>query len=128
MYRKIIVFLSRLPKVDRAEFREYYETRHVPKVLALMPSIDEYERNYPDVSRLRPADGETLDDLVAFDAVTVLKFNSRESFDAYKAALRDPDVMRAIQEDEANFLDNTRTRMFVVEECVSELAPNPDEI
>jgi uncharacterized protein (TIGR02118 family) len=113
---KLMVFLSRPPTVDRQAFKAYYETRHVPLVMRLMPTIDGYERNYPDVAKVRPPEGKTVDEMVDFDAVTMLRFDSREAFETYKQALRDPEIMRVIQADEANFLDNTKTRLFVVEE------------
>jgi uncharacterized protein (TIGR02118 family) len=116
---KMMVFLSRLPHVDREAFKTYYETRHAPLVLRLMPTIRGYERNYPNVAKVRPPEGKTVDDMVEFDAVTMLRFDSREDFEAYKQVLRDPEIMKVIQADEANFLDNTKTRLFVIEEHVS---------
>jgi hypothetical protein len=112
---KVLAFLSRLPHVDRAEFKSYYETRHAPMISKLMPMLHHYERNYPDVSRLRPPEGKTVDDLVEFDAVTVMGFEDREAFDAWKRALKDPQILRVIREDEAKFLDSRKTRLFVVE-------------
>jgi hypothetical protein len=75
-----------------------------------------YERNYPDVSKVRPREGQTIDEAVGFDALTVMTFSDREAFDAWKTALKDPETLRIIQEDEANFLDNTKTRLFVMDE------------
>lgn len=112
---KVLAFLSRLPHVDRAEFKSYYETHHAPMVSKLMPMLHFYERNYPDVSRLRPPEGKTVDDLVGFDAVTVMGFNDRAAFDAWKQALKDPETLRIIREDEAKFLDSGKTRLFVVD-------------
>ena len=112
---KMMVFLSRLPHVDREAFKTYYETKHVPLVRRLMPTICGYERNYPDIAKVRPPEGRTADEMVEFDAVTMLRFDTKDDFETYKQALRDPEIMRVIQADEANFLDNTKTRLFVVE-------------
>jgi hypothetical protein len=120
---KLMVFLSRLPHVDREAFQAYYETRHAPLVLRLMPTISGYERNYPDVSKVRPLEGQSVDDVLDWDAVTILRFKDREALNAYKAVLKDEKVMAIIRADEANFLDATRTRLFMVEEHLSEDQP-----
>jgi uncharacterized protein (TIGR02118 family) len=116
---KVMVLVSRLPHIDREGFKTYYETRHAPMVLSLMPTLRGYERNYPDVSKVRPPEGKTVDEVVDFDAITVFRFEDREGFNAFKAVLRDPEVARIIQADEANFLDNTKTRLFLVEESLT---------
>jgi hypothetical protein len=61
---KVVAFLTRLPHVDRKTFRDYYETRHVPLVESLLPMLGVYERNYPDVAKVRPAEGQSLDEAV----------------------------------------------------------------
>jgi hypothetical protein len=116
---KVVVFLTRLPHVDRKAFKAYYETSHAPMVARLLPMISGYERNYPDVSKVRPPEGVSLDEAVGFDAMTVMRFTDRAAFDAWKAALKDPQTLRIIQEDEARFLDNTKTRLFVMDERLS---------
>jgi uncharacterized protein (TIGR02118 family) len=116
---KVVAFLTRLPHVDREAFKTYYETRHAPMVEKLLPMLAVYERNYPDVSKVRPTGGQSLDDAVGFDALTVMKFNDREAFSAWKAALKDPQTLRRIQDDEANFLDGAKTRLFVMDERAS---------
>jgi hypothetical protein len=117
---KVVAFLTRLPHVDREAFKAYYETRHAPMVHKLLPMLHVYERNYPDVAKVRPPAGQTIDEAVGFDALTVMKFKDREGYDAWKAALKDPETLRIIQEDEAKFLDNTKTRLFVMDERLNE--------
>jgi uncharacterized protein (TIGR02118 family) len=119
---KVVAFVHRLPQVSREEFKAYYEKRHVPLVQRLLPMLHHYERNYPDVSKVRPGEGLTLDQAVGFDAIAVMRFADKPAFDAWKAALKDPQTLGVIQADEANFLDNTRTRLFVMDERVSEAA------
>jgi hypothetical protein len=116
---KVVAFLSRLPHVDREGFKSYYEQNHAPKMQVLLPMVSEYERNYPDASTVRPAAGQTVDEAIGFDALTIMKFKDRASYDAWKAALRDPENLRIIREDESKFLDHTKTRLFVVDEHVS---------
>lgn len=113
---KVVAFLTRLPHVDREAFKAYYEDRHAPMVARLLPMLHVYERNYPDAAKVRPAEGQTLDEAIGFDALTVMKFKDREAFRAWKAALADPETLAIIQADEAQFLDNTKTRLFVMDE------------
>ena len=116
---KVVAFLSRLPGVEHDAFRAYYEGSHAPMVARLLPMLAVYERNYPDRAKVRPAAGQTIDAAIGFDAMTVMKFADRAGFDAWKAALRDEDTLRIIREDEAKFLDSTKTRLFVMDECVT---------
>ena len=116
---KLIAFLSRLPHVSHAEFRDYYETRHAPLVLSHMPSIIGYERNYPDLSKVRPAEGQTLADLIDWDAMTVIRFADRDGLNAYKAVMRNEEIMTIIRADEAKFLDGAKSRLFMVDELVT---------
>ena len=113
---KLIAFLSRLPHVSHAEFRDYYEAHHAPLVLSLMPSICGYERNYPDLGKVRPPEGKTLADMIDWDAMTVIRFNDREGLNAYKAVMRDEAAMAIIRADEAKFLDGAKSRLFMVDE------------
>jgi uncharacterized protein (TIGR02118 family) len=116
---KVMVFLTRLPHLSRDAFKDYYETQHVPLIEKLLPMIEGYERNYPDAAKVRPADGQTVDEAIGFDALTVMKFEDRESFNAWKAALKDPETLGVIHADEARFLDNAKTRLFVMDERLS---------
>ncbi len=119
---KLMAFVSRLPHLDREAFKTYYETRHAPLILSLIPSIKGYERNYPDASKVRPPEGKSVDDVLEFDAVTVLRFDDRDGFDAFKRAMKDPEITRIIQADEANFLDGAKSRLYVIDE---RLSPEP---
>ena len=119
---KVIVFLSRLPHIDREAFKAYYEGKHAPMCETLLPMVAVYERNYPDVSRVKPAEGRSLDETVGFDAITVLKFTDAEAYDAHQAALKDLRIRQIILDDEANFLDRSKTRVFVVDERTSQAA------
>lgn len=112
---KVMVLLSRLPHVSPEAFRDYYETRHAPLIQRLAPMIADYRRNYVGEVLNAPA-GEGYP---GFDAVTQLLFRSEEDHIAFKARIADPEVIAEIRADEANFLDNTRTWRFTVDERVS---------
>ena len=116
---KLMAFISRLPHLDPEAFKTYYETKHAPMIAGLLPGVKGYERNYLQAGKARP--GKTEEAPVDFDAVTILRFDDREGLEAFKQAMRDPEVSRRISEDEANFLDSSKSRMFVVDERLSEI-------
>lgn len=118
---KLIAFLTRLPHVSHAQFRQYYEDHHAPLVLSHMPSICGYERNYPDLAKVRPPEGKSLTDMIDWDAMTVIRFADREGLNAYKAVMRDEAVMAIIRADEATFLDGSKSRLFMVDELTTRM-------
>ena len=113
---KTIALLRRRADLDRQAFVDYYETRHAPLIRSLVPGIIEYRRNF----LIR--DGAFVSEAAApldFDVVTELWWADRAAYDAAMAvALRD-DIAARIAADEANFLDRSGTRMFLVDETKS---------
>lgn len=112
---KVIALLARKPGMTPAQFRHYYETRHVPLIReSFAGHLVEYRRNF-----IEP-EGAILGDAAApadFDVVTEIRFRDRASCEAMLAMHAKTDVGRRIAADEANFLDVTRTRFFRVEEA-----------
>ena len=70
---KLMAFLTKRQDLSRDEFKKWYETRHVPNILEVMPGIIEYRRNF-----LR----ETVSGV---DVVTELVFPDQETFDSAMA-------------------------------------------
>ena len=110
-----IALLKSRAGLSRAEFIDYYENRHVPLILSLAPAPAYYARNYlPAVDdRGFPAE---------FDVVTHMKFPDEAARQAWFGA-----VLAAgsgVAEDEARFLDRSRTRSWVVEERVTDIEPD----
>ena len=96
--------------LSRAELIDYYENHHVPLILSVAPAPDYYARNYlPEVDeRGFPAD---------FDVVTHLRFADEAARGAWIAAVYAEGT--GVAEDEARFLDRSRTRSWIVEEHAS---------
>ena len=109
---KAVALLARKPELTHAEFVDYYESRHSKLIRSLMPQIVEYRRNYLDRDSVRRPDGADEPD---FDVITELVFADRAGYDAMLAAHSRPEVAKAIAADEENFLDRSRTRMYLVE-------------
>ncbi|EMD26807.1 EthD domain-containing protein [Amycolatopsis azurea] len=102
-----IALLKAREGLSRDEFVDYYENRHVPLILGLAPAPALYTRSYlPETGeRGFPAD---------FDVITHMKFADEATRGAWLAlVLADGS---GVAEDEARFLDRSRTRSWTVEE------------
>jgi len=108
---KVFAYLTRREGSTREEFIDYYENRHVPLVLSLAPMPRVYKRNY-----LRQDDAASLESpAIGFDVVTEMAWDDRAGMENWITALGVP----AIAEDEARFLDRSKTRAYVIDERVS---------
>lgn len=113
---KCIAMLKRRSDLTRDEFITYYETRHAPLILSLLPGIVDYRRNFVQADGAFPAeDGSPID----FDVVTEIWLENTEAHQRFIARATDPEIARVIAEDEAQMCDRAATRMVVVEERAS---------
>ena len=114
---KVVALLKARSDIAREEFIEYYENKHVPLILRHMPKMVDYRRNYVqfDTAYL----GEKITEL-DFDAVTEFCFRTRADYDSANLVFNDPAIMSEIVHDEEQFLDRDKTRLFVVDEYLSE--------
>ena len=104
---KIMAFLVKRHDVTNDELIEHYEVRHVPLILSLAPPPLTYRRNF-----LRLEDTTAARDDV--DIITELVFADRQTYGDWVSAMYAPDS--GVAEDEARFLDRSKTRSYVVEE------------
>lgn len=109
---KAIALLARKPELTHAEFVDYYENNHAKLIRRLLPQIVDYRRNYLDRSTALRAPAAADPD---FDVVSEFTFPDRAAYDEMLATHARPEVAAAIEADEANFLDRSRTRMYVVD-------------
>lgn len=108
---KCIALLKRKAGLSRGDLIDYYETRHAPLILRLMPQIREYRRNFVD-----PSSAFRFGGAPDFDVVTELWFDDRAGLETFSARYAEPEIARQIAEDEEKMFDRSATRMFVVEE------------
>lgn len=109
---KVVALLKTKAGLSRGDFIAYYETRHAPLIRSLLPGIAEYRRNYVE----RDGAFESAVAAIDFDSVTEMRFATRADYDRFLARAAEPDVARAIAQDEENVFDRAATRMFVVDE------------
>jgi uncharacterized protein (TIGR02118 family) len=108
---KVFAYLTRRQGTTREEFIDYYENHHVPLVLSLASMPRVYKRNYVVGAKAPGPDSPDID----FDVVTEMAWDDRAGFEEWMALGGIP----AIAEDEARFLDRSKTRAHVIEERVT---------
>ena len=107
---KVMAFLVKRPGISSEELVDYYENHHVPMILSLAPPPARYTRNY-----IQPgATAEPRDDV---DIVTELEFDDVGAYQAWVAVMYAPGS--GVADDEAKFLDRSRTRSYTVVERTS---------
>ncbi|WP_328527425.1 EthD domain-containing protein [Nocardioides sp. NBC_00368] len=102
-----IALLTARPGMSRDQFIDYYEHHHVPLILSVAPAPAAYSRSYLPTLDERSSDAD-------FDVMTRLQFEDRATRDKWIAAVYAPGS--GVAEDEARFLDRTRTRSWIIEE------------
>ena len=102
-----IALLKAREGLSRDELIDYYENHHVPLILSLAPAPDRYLRDYlPEAAeRSFPAD---------FDVVTQMAFKDEDARRAWLSLVLAEGS--GVAEDEARFLDRSRTKSWIVEE------------
>jgi len=88
---------------------------HVPLICDLAPTPIVYKRNF----LMRGDEFNKEDGAIDFDVVTELVFPDRAAYLAWAAQLSKPGSGERVVADELKFLDRSRTRAYVVEECVT---------
>ena len=105
-----------LPDIETRAFIEYYENHHVPLIGSLAPTPIVYKRNYLVRG---DAFNRQEDHSIDFDVVTELVFPDRAGYLAWRAELSKPGSGEQVVADEQKFLDRSRTRACLIEECVT---------
>ncbi len=112
---KVFGFLTKREGITTQAFIDYYENHHVPLIRRLAPTPIVYKRNY----LLRGNELNRDDNAIDFDVVTELVFADRAAYLAWRAQLSQPGSGEQVVADEEKFLDRSRTRACVIEECVT---------
>jgi uncharacterized protein (TIGR02118 family) len=122
---KLIALLRRKPGLSMEEFIAYYEDKHVPLVLRIVPFIMDYRRSYVQHdSAIAALDGLAGD----CDVITEAWFATHADFENFMTEGAKPENRELIIADELNFLDRTAIRMFLVDEHKSSITPIAQEV
>ncbi len=112
---KVFAFLTKREGLGMQEFIDYYEKKHIPFILSLAPTPLIYKRRY----LVRDQELTKSGNMVDCDVMTELGFADQEAFAAWMERLVAPGIAEQVAEDEARFLDRSRTKAYVVQEYVS---------
>lgn len=109
---KVIALLKKRNDLSHETFVSYYEKNHAPLILREFPWIKDYRRNYvQSESAVLGVDVSAI----GCDVVTEILFDSEMDYHRMMTAYENAAVASRIENDEANFLDRSATRFFVVE-------------
>ncbi len=103
---KLIYCINRKPGMSVEEFRAYWKGKHA-EIAKAIPNVRRYVQNHTLESSY--ATGQP-----PYDGAAELWFDDMESF---LEALGSP-AIQAARDDEANFIDASRTALFLAEENV----------
>lgn len=118
---KLVFLLKRKPGITKEEFRERYESSHVPLAKKYIGHLlTGYHRNFPNVALLNPSEqlpGTTPEPYdFEYDAVVEMRVKDAESVAEISRIFNDPDIRPILVEDELTFLDREATVMLVCDE------------
>lgn len=107
---KMMLLLSRKVGMSFDEFRDYYETRHVPLASSFDTPLVQYRRNYV----VKPTVGSA-----GYDCITEVWYDLDGEWSDHRDRIVSPEMAEIIARDEAQFLDRAATCIMVVEETAS---------
>lgn len=115
---KQVCLLTRKPGMSMEEFIDYYENKHAPLLVTMMPGIRRYVRRF-----VQPESGMAFGDLPrpSFDCLMEIWWDSREEFEAGMVALGEGDNFQRIYEDEEKIFASHDNPSFSVEEFESDM-------
>ncbi|RVQ65166.1 hypothetical protein EKN06_14285 [Croceicoccus ponticola] len=112
---KFLNFLVRKSGITPAEFREHYETSHVPLAFKTFPQITEHHRYYATEGGAMFPPGVDQ----PWDAIVAITLTDRQGLDDMFALLSDPERSKEILEDGDKFLDGPKCGMLIVEDEIT---------
>ncbi|ABC64039.1 EthD domain-containing protein [Erythrobacter litoralis] len=121
---KLVYCLHRLPSLSRDEFQHYRRETHAPLVRAAAPHlgiaryIQCHTENHPLVGPSAEARGMPHGEGEEYDGVAEIWLADADANAGTEPSPAAADHARILLEDEARFIDFTRSRMFITRENV----------
>lgn len=118
---KIVICMKRKPEMSRAEFQAYWKEVHAKVVqevaapMGMRRNVHNHTVSTPLAEQIRKSRGAPPDD---FDGVAESWFDSVEALIAATSTDEGRRAARRLAEDEARFIDFSRSRIFFVDEDV----------
>lgn len=128
---RVVLFAFRKAGLTPQDFKHHYETVHVPLVRQMTGSLFPLAHSRRYISRLdapeHQADENQKAEVISgeaseipYDAITEMKFETRDDFYKFAAILNEPANALRIADDCAAFLDTTKISTMVVLEDICE--------
>jgi uncharacterized protein (TIGR02118 family) len=114
---KLVALLKKRADISREEFISYYEMCHAPLALQLTAMGHDYRRNYPRTARV---EGRETDVAPEYDVITEVWFQDQKAYQAFTESMQNPAIRSQIVADEERFLDRARSRIYIVDEYITE--------
>jgi hypothetical protein len=125
----VIAHVWRKPGTTREHFVDYYENKHIPLIYELAGSkfplhhIRHYvHRNSPDDAITTGGELSNLQtfatlfkdkqDDADYDVMVEMAFEDKAAFETFVGVFAPPDAAAKLAEDEAKFVDGTKTSIF----------------
>ncbi|MGX7730996.1 EthD domain-containing protein [Rhodococcus sp. 14C212] len=110
---KAYVMIKRKPGTTLEDFITYYENKHAPLAVKMVPGLRRYVRHY-----LRNWENGTYrSDMEApYDVVTEIWFDDRAAFDVGMAHLTSPETAAVIGADEEKVFDRQSITFLTVDD------------
>ncbi|KAK3064753.1 hypothetical protein LTS18_004330, partial [Coniosporium uncinatum] len=101
----ILAFLCKAPHLSHAQFKDYYEQKHMPLVIQITGDAHPvvYKRRFMNHESAVAKPTKEAAEPVDFDAVTELVFRDTEHKDAWFAKIAGR--LEEVVDDEARFID-----------------------
>ncbi|KAJ5807925.1 hypothetical protein N7474_009194 [Penicillium riverlandense] len=127
---RILLFAPRKPDITPAQFKDHYETKHVPLLQKIAGSDFPVSHKRLYLAR-QPVDGGVdgtplypavvfLGDQAQFDfdAIADVSFEDQNHFEAFRAKVEAPEAAKIIGEDEKRFLDWKNVRIVMSDDAM----------
>lgn len=118
---KLIALLKKKAGLSREDFIAYYEMRHAPLAMQITAMGHDYRRNYMRTLRL---EGKEVNTAPEYDVITEVWFHDQQAYEQFSASMQVRDIRAQIVADEEQFLDRSASRIFIVDEYITE-TPRP---
>ncbi|KAI1202950.1 EthD domain-containing protein [Nemania serpens] len=136
MTYSLLIFLSRKPGTTPEEFKEYYNSSHLPMYRQLVGSHSPIRHTQLYVHRTAGSgDGSTQRNASTpasvylgaqadfdYDVVVTADYKDAAAFQAMYEYVQQPEIAATITADEERFLDRTQTRVAVLGEAIDTAA------
>ena len=104
--------------MSRADFVQYYESRHAVLATQVVPGLLDYRRMF--INAARPAFGMPAED-PGFDVITTLVFADQAAYEHAFETLTRAEIAQRISADEEQLFDRACIKAYLVDEYVSVL-------